>query len=212
MLRSILLAACFFVSSALAQYTVEPNGLCDAEGVSAGMKAALEAGGYRVKDGSGAPFVEVWLRKAVPTEKPADPPRGSDFPDLPMNTLVGVIRYVKAGADYRGQPIKPGVYTLRFSLHPEDGNHQGVAPRRDFFLLSPVTIDPDPAAKLTFDAVVGMSRKASGTTHPSTLFLLLPDSGTKYPSVQHTGDNHEVVNLKTGSLELGITVVGKSEG
>ena len=77
---------------------------------------------------------------------------------------------------------------------------------------TPAAIDPGPAAKLTYEAVVDMSRKASGTTHPAMLFLLLPESGAKYPSVQHSSDNHEVLNVKTGSLELGITVVGKSEG
>jgi len=210
MKRWLLLALLAF--PALAQLTVEPAGPCAADGVSDGVKAVLANPGYRVKDSSGAAFVEVWLAKAVPTEKSADLPRGADFASIPANALLGVIRYAKPGGDFRGQPIPAGVYTMRYNVHPEDGNHQGVAPGRDFILLMPVAVDKDAAAKLSFDEAVELSRKASGTAHPAVLFLSAPESGAKFPAVRRNSENHDILQVKIGAVELGITLVGKSEG
>ena len=209
MSRLIFALASLLVFPALAQYAVEPAGPCSAEGVADSVKATLEAGGHRVKDPGGAVYVEVWLNKAIPIEKGGEA-RGSDFSMLTPGTMVGVIRYAKAGADFRGQAIQPGVYTMRFNLQPEDGDHQGASPRRDHLLLAPVAADPDTAAKPNFDAAVALSRKASGTQHPSVLFLLSPDSGAKFPSMNHAG-NRDILQVKSGSLALGITVAGKAE-
>jgi hypothetical protein len=211
--RNRLLFLCLLIVPALviparAQYTLESAGPCTAPGVADSVKSILEGDGARAKDASG-PFVEVWLNKSIPTQKPSEETRGSDFPLIPVNTLVGVIRYAKAGADFRGQPIQPGVYTMRFNLQPEDGDHQGASPRRDHLLLAPVSADQDAGAKLTFEQEVDLSRKASGTSHPSVLFLAMPESGAKFPSLQQ-GGGKVVLQVKSGSVELGITVVGKA--
>ena len=205
----VLLVSLLAVQAA-AQYSLEPAGPFAAGEVAPAVKSLLEEG-HRVKDPSGAVFVEAWLRKTTPTGKAAEQPRGADFTVIPLFTLLGVIRYAAPGADYRGQPVKPGVYTMRYNLHPEDGDHQGVAPRRDFVLLIPAAADPGPDARLNFDAAVDLSRKASGTTHPSVLYLLTPESGAAFPSVQQRAGNHQVLQVKSGTLALGITVVGKSD-
>ena len=140
----------------------------------------------------------------------AQPPGGSDFPNVPVGALVGVIQYAKGGGDFRGQAIKPGVYTMRFNLQPEDGDHQGASPRRDHLLLSPVAADQDPTAWPAFDPLAALSKKASGTNHPSVLFLKAPPSGAKFPSIDSSGGRHALL-VKSGSVELGITVVGKAE-
>jgi hypothetical protein len=56
-----------------------------------------------------------------------------------------------------------------------------------------------------------MSRKASGTQHPAVLFLMSPESGAKFPSIHRTGENHEVLMVKSGELEMSIVIVGKAE-
>ena len=207
LLRFVLV--CLLALPLCAQYTLEPAGACNAVGVADAVKAALEATGHQIKDSGGAVFVEVWLRKAIPSEKPAEEPRGSDFPSLPLHGFLGVIRYAKAGGDFRGQTIAAGVYTMRFGLQPEDGNHQGASPRRDHLLLVSVAADQDPAGKPVFDAIVALSKQASGTDHPSVLFLVAPESGAKFPSLH--GGNHQVLQVKVGPMALGITLVGKAE-
>jgi hypothetical protein len=164
--------------------------------------------GYRVVGPKG-PWCEVWFRKSIPTgAKPSDD--SIVFP-IAQGTFLGILRFPEEGSDRRGQPIKPGVYTLRYSDYPVDGAHQGVAPQRDFALLAPIAADPDPNTQPPFDALVQMSIKASGTPHPAVLSLESP-SGTQFPAVSKEGDNDQVLSVKVGSLPISIIVVGKVQG
>jgi len=200
----------FLVIQAKAQFTVAQVGPCDAEGVSAAVKGSLEDKGYQVKDAGGAPVAELWLRKDIPNSKSASAVSGSDFYAIPLSTLVGVIKFDKEATDFRGtEKIKPGVYTMRYNLQPEDGDHQGTSPRRDHVLLSPVADDQDPAANPKFDDLVKMSRKIAGGNHPCVLFLGQPDPGAKFPSMEH-GQGRDMLDVQAGSLQLGITIAGKA--
>ena len=106
--------------------------------------------------GPKGPWCEIWFRKSIPTgAKPSD--AAIAFP-IAQGTLLGVLRFPAAGSDRRGQPIKPGLYTMRYSNFPVDGAHQGVAPQRDFSLLSPIANDGDPAATPAFEALVAQSK------------------------------------------------------
>jgi hypothetical protein len=174
----------------------------------AAYASLIAAQGYQVVGPKG-PWCEVWMRNAIPTgAKPNDD--SIVFP-IAQGTLLGILRFPAAGSDRRGQPIKPGVYTMRYSDFPVDGAHQGVAPQRDFALLTPLASDPDPNAKPAFDALVNMSTKASGTPHPAVLSLESP-SGSTFPSVSKEGDSDQVLNVKVGDVTIGIIVVGKVQG
>lgn len=175
----------------------------------AAYAAALQTEGYRVTGTSG-PWCEVWLAKTIPVGAKADDAAISF--GIAQGTLLGLIRFPGKGADRRGQVIPAGVYTLRYSLFPVDGAHSGVAPQRDFALLTPVAADPDPAAKPAFDELVKMSGKASGTPHPGVISLETPPTGATAPSVVKEGEKDWTLTVKTGGLTFSIIVVGKSEG
>ena len=164
--------------------------------------------GFRVVGPKGS-WCEVWFRNSIPAwPKPGD---SSISFAIPQGTLIGVLRFPAQGADRRGQVIQPGVYTLRYSNYPVDGAHQGVAPQRDFALLTPIANDPDPNAAPNFDALVQMSGKASGTPHPAVLSLETP-ADAKFPSLTKEGDHDWVLNVKVGDLQIAIIVAGKYEG
>ena len=91
-----------------------------------------------------------------------------------------------AAANRRGQSIKPGVYTMRYSNNPVDGAHLGVAPQRDFLLLTPLANDPDPNAMPDFATLVSWSRKASGTPHPAVFSIETP-AGFTFPDSPKKG-------------------------
>jgi hypothetical protein len=93
-----------------------------------------------------------------------------------------------------------------------DGAHSGVAPQRDFALLTPLAADPDPAAKPAFDDLVKMSRKASGSPHPAVLSLETPPVGATAPSVAKEGEHDWTLTIKAGDLTFTVIVVGKTEG
>ncbi len=135
---------------------------------------------------------------------------GVALPTIPQGSLLGALRFPGRGADRRGQNIKPGIYTLRYSLHPVNGDHQGVAPQRDFLLLVPAADDPGPDAKPGFDDLVKLSRKASGTPHPAVLSLS-SSSNAKFPELKKEGDNDWALHAKIGDTAVGLIVVGKAE-
>ena len=201
---------CLLLGSALAvfaqSYKLEPIST-PPPGLPSAYAPLVDSQGYRVLGASG-PWVEVWFRKTIPTgPKPADP---SITLPIAQGTFLGVMRWPANGSDRRGQTIKPGLYTLRYSDFPVDGAHQGVAPQRDFALLTPIANDPDPAALPDFDKLVSMS-KTSGTNHPC-VFSLEPPAGAKFPELTQEGDHDTVLNVKAGDLPIAIIVAGKAEG
>ena len=196
----------FFSSATLAfaQYKLEPITTA-APGLPAAYAQVIDSKGYRVVGPSG-PWCEVWLRKSIPAgPKSSDP---SIVLPIAQGTLLGVLRFPSAGSDRRGQTVKPGLYTLRYSNYPVDGAHQGVAPQRDFALASPIANDPDPNATPDFDKLVAQS-KTSGTAHAAVFSLETP-SGSM-PSVTKEGDNDWVLAVKVGDLPIAIILVGKAE-
>jgi hypothetical protein len=203
---SVLLLA---TASAFAQdYKLEPVATA-APGLPPAYAAAIQGTGFRVNGTAGA-WCEVWLAKSVPLG--AKPDDAAVSFAIAQGTLLGVIRFPGKGADRRGQVIPAGVYTLRYSQFPVDGAHSGVAPQRDFALLTPIAADPDPAAKPGFDDLVKMSAKASGSPHPAVLSLETPPTGATAPSVAKEGEHDWTLTVKVGDLTFSIIVVGKSEG
>ncbi|HLK66272.1 MAG TPA: hypothetical protein VKU19_22715 [Bryobacteraceae bacterium] len=205
MTKYLLLLSC--VSLGWAQdYKLEPIA-AGASDVPAAYASVLDTKGYRVVGPSG-PWCEVWFRKSIPAgPKSSDP---AITLSIAQGTLLGVIRFPGKAADRRDQSLKPGIYTMRYSDYPVDGAHQGVAPQRDFALLTPIANDPDPAAMPNFDKLVEQSR-TSGTPHPAVLSLETP-AGSAFPAVTKEGDHDVVLNVKVGDLGLSIIVSGKAEG
>ena len=123
---------------------------------------------------------------------------------------MGVVRFPEKHSDRRGQQIKAGVYTMRYSYFPQNGDHQGVAPQRDFLLLTPAADDTDLDSKPTFEGLTEMSRKASGTPHPSVFSFWKEEDNFK-PGLQVMGEHDWVLFTNAGGLNLGIILVGSAD-
>jgi hypothetical protein len=209
--RTVLLSFVFLLVafSAFAQdYKIEPVPTAP-QSLPAAYEPVIQPQGFRVSGASGA-WCEIWLAKAVPVG--AKPDDAAVSFGIAQGTLLGVLRFPAKGADRRGQIIPAGVYTLRYSQFPVDGAHSGVAPQRDFALMTPVSADPDPASKPAFDDLVKMSGKASGTPHPAVLSLETPPTGAIAPGVVKEGEHDWVLTVKVGGLTFSIILVGKAEG
>ena len=172
------------------------------------VRKALAPNGYRVTLADGGVACEVWFRATVPAGK--TDASGAVYTTLPEGALIGVITFPKAANDFRGQAIKAGTYTLRYEVHPTDGNHMGISPIRDFLLLVPVAADPNPETNYKFEELVKLSAKASGTNHPAVMSLAAPASGAA-PSVTTDEHNHAVfaAKVKTASGDMPIAFVVK---
>jgi hypothetical protein len=199
---TLLCAAALFA----ADYKLDSAGAPPAE--ASALAPALAKDGIKVMKPDGSVYAEFWLAAQAPTGgKPED---SASFSTIPQGALLGVVRFPARASDRRGQTIKPGVYTLRYSLFPINGDHQGVAPQRDFLILSSAASDTDPAAKPDYDTLMGMSRKASGTPHPLVLSIWKADAPAA-PALE-AGENNVTLTTKLGDKGIAIIIAGKYEG
>ncbi len=194
--RLVFLPLLLALSASAATVKLEPVGTLQALQVPGSVLEALQSAGQRLTI-DGKPYCEIWLAKSVGAGE-ANKADGAAYPQLSPTVFVGVISFPAAVRDYRGHDIQPGYYTLRYETFPADGNHLGVAPNPDFFLLSPVSADKQPGNALTFDQLVELSKQASGLNHPAVFALLAPPSG-ELPAASQNADGYVVF---AGSLKL----------
>ena len=205
-----------FVPRALADkevFKIESIGGLTETKVAEAVRNVLSDKGMKIVAKDGKTVCEIWFRKEVPvTGASVD---GATFGQIPESALIGVINFPANTSDFRGQGIKAGFYTLRFGLSLQDGNHLGVSPARDFFILCGVGEDKDPKDLSAADAIK-FSRNASGAGHPSPWALTYPTAEKGLPRIVVNEHEHVVleVNLKTktGELAIGLIVIGKTEG
>ena len=151
----------------------------------------------------GAATLDIWLVSKL--ERTAD---GPGWSNVESGTLVGALRVAGEFKEIRGKVVKPGVYTLRYGLQPQNGDHLGISTFREFVLLSPAPIDTDPKV-LGFDGVVALSKEVIGTAHPASLSLDPPeDAPGAVLSVYKNEHGHEGVVLQIGALKFGLIVSG----
>lgn len=199
-----LIAACAF-----GQYKTAPAGAPPSD-LSPAIVSALQKDGVRILNGD-KPVVEVWFRASLPAGAKTSEDNVT-LSNVPHGALLGAIRVVGAYSDRRGNTVKPGVYTLRLSYFPPNGDHQGVAPQRDFALISRAADDKDPNATPDFKTLVDMSEKALGRPHPGVFSIHKVDTGDFKPGFAQAGETDWVLQQKVGDTPVAIILVGKAEG
>ena len=174
----------------------------------ASVAALLKPGGLRaVADGV---TLDFWWSAAVPT--------GSGWSGVPEGTLIGAVRLSAAFRDIRGSVIKPGTYTLRYGLQPDNGDHLGASPHRQFLIISPAADDRS-AGPLGHDGTIEISKGAVGGSHPA-IWSIDPPAAAAAPLSMHTTDlGHQavIVELPAGesgaapTMKFGIVLIGRIE-
>jgi len=214
LLTFALLSLAFPLTGLGEGYKVESIGALTEPKVPAQVRDTLDAKGLRVLDAKGVTVCEIWLRKEIPAA--SEEVAGAVFSKIGEGTLTGVIHFPANAGDFRGQGLKAGWYSLRYGLILQDGNHLGVSPTRDFFVLCPLGEDGDPNRRLSFEEMMKLSRTASGTGHPSCWSLAPATDEKNLPHIATNEHEHVVIefNLPTsgGPIAVGLVVVGKTEG
>jgi hypothetical protein len=201
---SLILAA----GATFGQYTSAPAGPPPSE-LNPGIAAKLQKDGTKIANGSTV-VCEIWFVSTAPNG-PKSAEDNVTLSNIPQGSLLGAIRFPVRGADRRGNPIAPGVYTLRYSNFPQNGDHQGVAPQRDFLLISKAADDKDASATPGFKELVVMSEKATGAPHPGVFSFWKQESNFK-PGFDKAGENDWVLQTKLGDIPIAVILIGKVEG
>ena len=176
------------------------------------LRDAVSSDAMRV-NGPGGVLCEIWLRKSVPVSASPSTELGVTFPQIAEGTLLAVMHVAIPTTDFREQKVQPGFYTLRYALHPVDGNHSGIAPQRDFLLMAPVSADFDPAT-ISREEALARSAKTTGTKHPS-VWSLWPSDDTGAAASLHFQSDLQIwmltfrLPLAGGKMApMGLVVVG----
>lgn len=207
-LANPVLGLALSLSSLAGEFRLVPaNSLPDNE-VSEAVRSVVESKGVRVNGPDGKSVGEFWGRSTPFDGKPAME-FGVRFEIVPEGAFLGVARFSGRGADFRQQSVPVGLYTMRYGLHPEDGNHMGVAASRDFALLIPIDEDPDPSKNLSFDELVTMTLRV-GNPHPTILRVELPE-GEGSPYLWENDHGYWVLDLQVGGELIGFVVDGRAD-
>jgi hypothetical protein len=199
----LLITSCV---SFAASTKVERTGALSANGVSDAARQAVEDKGYRVTLDDGW-TAEFWFARQVASQEKDSP--GALYPKLAPSAFVGIVKLAQGMSDFRGQSIAAGLYTLRYELLPQDGNHMGVAPNPDFLLASPAADDARPEQLYVPRKLVALSAKATGTGHPAVIAL---DAAGEPSSVVKQEDGSIVFTVELSiagtKQKLGIVIKG----
>jgi hypothetical protein len=176
----------------------------------------LGSEGVRVDVSKGATVLEFWWVSPLPVKSGGGAP---SWADVEEGSLVGAVKVPADFRDIRGRVIKPGVYTLRYGIQPQNGDHLGVSPFREFLLLSPAAADKDPAPK-GHDGTIELSKQSIGGSHPGVWSLDPPVTSQSPLSVHKTEMGHDAIVMQvpvsrdgkpSGALKFGLVLIGKIE-
>ena len=150
----------------------------------------------------GAATLDIWVVDKLESSG------GPGWSGVDSGTLVGALKVGGEFKEIRGKAVKPGVYTLRYGLQPQNGDHLGISTFREFLLISPAALDLDPKV-LGFDGVVALSKEVIGTAHPASLSIDPPEDAPGAPLSTYKNEHgHDGVVLQIGSLKFGLIVSG----
>ena len=159
------------------------------------IRKALQPKSVQLLNGD-KPVFEFWFGSEVSLKsKPgsADKALGS----IHETTLLGAVSVGSGQRDYKDNEIAAGVYTLRFGLQPQDGDHLGSAEYPYFAVLIPAKNDTQLDGITSFKAMTKASGKDTASGHPIVLSLrpASSDSGD-LPKLNEPAAEHKSVRVK----------------
>lgn len=204
----IFVAAVLVAAPALAQVTAKPLSAAPPDNLQPAIKKLIGDVGVTIAAAGAA--LEFWWVTTLPLAAAG----AAEWSNVPEGALIGALRVTGPFREIRGKTIKPGTYTLRLGLQPQNGDHLGNSPFREFLLLSPAAVDGDPAPQ-GFDGTVALSKQTIGTAHPAALSIDPPAATSAPLSTLKSDLGHDgvVVEVKTsgGPLRFGVIVIGRIE-
>ncbi|HKB02408.1 MAG TPA: hypothetical protein VKD90_09315 [Gemmataceae bacterium] len=200
MIRSVLtVATCLFaaaVAAADTKYSVKVEDKEPPKDLGDAVRAVLDAKAMTVADDKGKVICTVWAAKSLETKATADQAKaGLKYTQLEETALVGAVQFPEGFRDYRKSNIKPGVYTLRLGIQPEDGDHQGTAPYNEFCLLIPAADDKKPDV-IDAETLHQQSNKSTTRKHPGVMLLFPNKEPKEAPAVETKPKEHWVLSYR----------------
>lgn len=214
-----LLSLCVLTQGIAAELSVTAKPTDPPKALAAAIGEKLDGTALIVSQSSGDTLLTLWFRKVIPVEaSPAQVRNGLTYREIPTGTLIAVVQFPSDFMDYRKQTIPAGVYTLRFAVQPDVGDHIGTTPHPEFALLSPIEKDTAPATVEGKELLKNSAAITDGD-HPAVM-LLFPHHGREAgPKLVDKGEGAWAVVVRravdadgeASTLGFALTVAGSSK-
>src|ERR1043166_1276690 len=195
----LLIAACLLplaTAGEKGKFAAKPAETAPPKELAEPIRKLLASESLQFTDASGKAIAEIWLRSAIPTDAtPEQIKNGATWREIKQSEVIGAIRFDRNWTDYRKQPIKAGVYTMRLAFQPADGKHGAdVSEFQEFaVLLSAKTATP--ANLMEPKKMVEASSDAIDSGHPG-VFMLVPTKPGKTAEAVARPKEHWMVTTK----------------
>jgi hypothetical protein len=199
-----------------APLTAAPHAAAVPGGLAPPIAARLAKAGVRVTVAKGPVTLDFWFVDALSITGGSAAP---SWDGVQEGTLVGAVNISADYRDIRGKILKPGLYTLRYGIQPDNGDHLGVSPFRAFLLLSPAAQDTNPKPT-GHDGTIELSKASIGGSHPGVWSIDPPVASAAALQLHKTGLGHQSVVMEipitrdgrpAGSLKFGVVLIGTIE-
>ena len=115
--------------------------------------------------------MRIWFRSEIPVKASEEQIKnGLTYREIPEGALVGAIELAAKFVDFRKQELPAGVYTLRFAVQPDIGDHTDTAPHPEFCLLCPAAADRSDE-EIEKKKLIELSSEVNEGRHPAVLLL-----------------------------------------
>jgi hypothetical protein len=151
-------------------YSAKVENLAPPASLAEPVRQLLDHQALVVRSGD-AVLMTIWFRKEVPIKATEEQIKnGITYREIPEGSLVGALEFPQKFMDYRKQELPAGVYTLRFAVQPDIGDHTGTSPHPEFCLLCPAAEDRSEEA-IEKKKLIELSSKVNEGRHPAVLLL-----------------------------------------
>jgi hypothetical protein len=203
--RLVLIVALTALPAAANGVTVTKHNNPVPDEIAPPVKAVLAPGGATVKLSDTT--IDFWWVKALDAKE-------KDWSSVAEGTLVGAMKIPAPLKDIRGRTIKSGTYLLRYAAQPQNGDHLGVSPHRDFLVITPAAQDTA-ATAVGHEPAVELGAKTTGIAHPAVLSVDPPVASEAPLTVVQTDAGHTAVVFEVPTsgtaLRFGLILVGRIE-
>jgi len=189
------------VSGLAADYQIKTRELPLPEKVTPEIASTMGAMVYEIFKGEDLVY-RFWFRKGIPLS--TNPEKSEMAVDQFIQpTLIGIVEVPKEGRDYRDDELFENVFTMRYGLRPDDGNHLGTSDYRHFGVLIPAEQDQKLNGMEGYKSMVKASSHDTISDHPVILSLRPAEGDVEnLPSIHEPARHHHALRVKlTGKVE-----------
>jgi hypothetical protein len=156
------------------------------------IRAVLESKSVQLLE-KDKPILEIWFRGDLPLKSAA-----AKLDSIAEATLVGAVAVRGSGlTDYKNNDVPQGIFTARFLLQPQDGDHLGTAEFNYFIALIPADADKDLSGLDKFKPVTKASGKLTPSGHPLIISLRPVSQGSgSTPALTEPAAEHKAIRVK----------------